>query len=148
MSSLIGSPAPFRSRTDGRGFTLIEVLVALAILAIALTVLFQVFGSGSRAVASSERYLMATMLARSVMDDIGTETPIVVGEKSGDVGNGYSWTIRSTLSPAIAPVTDGDRILTPYVVQVEISWNGRPLTTLTTLRLVTSTKSSAGGAPG
>jgi general secretion pathway protein I len=124
------------------------VLVALAILAVALTVLFQVFGSGSRAVASSERYFMATMLARSLMDDIGTETPIVAGEKSGDVGDGYRWTIRSTTSPTMAPVTDGDRILTPYVVQVEISWNGRPVTTLTTLRLVTTKKSSTGRAPG
>jgi general secretion pathway protein I len=124
------------------------VLVALTILAIALTVLFQVFGSGSRAVATSERYLMATMLARSVMDDIGAETPIVAGERSGDVGDGYRWTIRSTPSPAIQPITDGDRILTSYVVQVAISWNGRPVTTLTTLRLVTSRKSPTGRAPG
>lgn len=147
MCLSIGSPARFQSRTDGRGFTLIEVLVALAILAIALTVLFQVFGSGSRAIVASERYLMATMLARSVMDDIGAETPVVAGENSGDVGDGYRWTIRSSPSPAIAPVMDGDRILTPYLVQVEISWNGRPVTTLTTLRLVTSKKSSTGGAP-
>jgi general secretion pathway protein I len=124
------------------------VLVALAILAIALTVLFQVFGSGSRAVATSERYLMATMLARSVMDDIGPETPIVAGEKSGDVGDGYRWTIRSTPSPTMPPVMDGDRILTPYVVQVEISWNGRPVTTLTTLRLVTSKRDPTGRGPG
>jgi general secretion pathway protein I len=123
------------------------VLVAFAILAIALVVLFQVFGGGSRAIETSERHLMATMLARSVLDDIGTETPIVAGERSDVIGDGYSWTIRTAPSPSIAPIKDGDRIQIPYVVQVEISWNDRPITTLTTLRLVARKADAAGAAP-
>jgi general secretion pathway protein I len=118
------------------------VLVALAILALSLVVLLQLFGGGLRAVGGSERYLMATMLARSVLDDMGTETPIVTGEKSADIGEGYRWTTRIAPSQTISPVKDGKELRVPYEVQVEISWNGRPVTTLTTLRLVTQPQSS------
>jgi len=145
MWSSTGSPEPSRSRTEG--FTLIEVLVAFAILAIALVVLFQAFGSGSRAIETSERHLMATMLARSVLDDIGSETPIVAGERSDAIGDGYRWAIRTAPSPSIAPIKDGDWIQVPYVVEVEISWNDRPITTLTTLRLVARKEGTAGAAP-
>jgi general secretion pathway protein I len=130
-----GSRELSRSR-NSPGFTLIEVLVALTILALALVVLLQVFGSGLRATSLSERYLMATMLARSVLDDFGTEIPAVAGERSGDIANGYRWTTRATPSRTIAPVKNGDRLQVPLEVQVEISWNGKPVTTLTTLRLV------------
>ena len=135
MSWWIGSPEPSRSR-NRLGFTLIEVLVALAILALALVVLLQVFGGGLRAAGISERYLMATMLARSVLDDFGTEIPAAAGERSGDIANGYRWTTRAEPSRTIAPVKNGDRLQVPLEVQVEISWNGKPVTTLTTLRLV------------
>jgi general secretion pathway protein I len=142
MWSWTGSPEPSQSQSRSKGFTLIEVLVALAILALSLVVLLQLFGGGLRAVGGSERYLMATMLARSVLDDMGTETPIVTGEKSADIGEGYRWTTRIAPSQTISPVKDGKELRVPYEVQVEISWNGRPVTTLTTLRLVTQPQSA------
>ena len=141
MWSWTGSPEPFQSPNSTRGFTLIEVLVALAVLSITLVVLLQAFGGGLRAVGTSERYLMATMLARSVLDDIGTETPVVAGEKSDDIADGYRWTTRIAPSPTIAPVKDEALLQVPYEVQVEISWHGRPVTTLTTIRLVAQPQS-------
>lgn len=131
----IGSPESSRFR-NSQGFTLIEVLVALAIVALALTALLQVFGGGLRAVSVSERYLMATMLARSVLDDFGTEIPAVAGEWSGDIADGYRWTARAAPSRTIGAIKNGNELQVPLEVQVEISWNGKPLTTLTTLRLV------------
>ena len=65
MSSWTGLQAPFRSSNSGSGFTLIEILVAFAILALTLTALLQVFTSGLRNVDAADRHLMATMLARS-----------------------------------------------------------------------------------
>lgn len=121
---------------------MVEVLVAFAILALTLMVLLQAFGGGLRAVSASERYLMAAMLARSVLDDVGAETPIVAGEGSDDIGDGYRWTTRIAPSRTISPVRDGDQLQVPYEVQVEISWNGKPVATLTTLRLVAQPQSS------
>jgi general secretion pathway protein I len=131
----IGSREPFRSRSDSKGFTLVEVLVAFTILALTLVVLLQLFGGGMRAVGASERHLMASMLARSVLAGVGAETPIVAGETSDDIGDGFRWTTRIAQSRTIASIENGDQLHVPYEVQVEISWNGRPVTTLTTLRL-------------
>jgi general secretion pathway protein I len=55
------------------GFTLLEVLVALAILGISVTVIFQLFSANMRAVRGSEDYISAAVTAqtkmRQVMDD-------------------------------------------------------------------------------
>jgi general secretion pathway protein I len=138
----IGLRAPFRSRNDGKGFTLVEVLVAFTILALTLVVLLQLFGGGLRAVSASERHLTATMLARSVLAGIGTETPILAGETTDDIGDGYRWAMRIAPAPTIASIKEGNQLHVPYEVRVEISWNGRPVTTLTTLRLVTQPQPS------
>jgi general secretion pathway protein I len=131
----IGSRERFPSPTDHRGFTLVEVLVAFAILALTLVVLLRVFGGGLRAVSTSERYLTAAMLARSVLDDLGIETPVSPGETSADIGDGYRWTTRIAQSRTIPPVKTGNEMQVAYEVQVEIAWNRKPVVTLTTLRL-------------
>lgn len=125
----------FPSSSSARGFTLIEVLVAFAILALTLAALLQVFATGLRSADAIDRHLMATMLARSVLDDVGTEIPIVAGEQSAEIEQGYRWTVRILPSGTIPPVAEAEWVTVPYEVQVEIAWNGRPITTLTTLRL-------------
>jgi general secretion pathway protein I len=118
------------------GFTLIEVLVAFGILSLTLVALLQVFSQGLRSVDVSERHLIATMLMRSIVDGLGGEIPIVAGERSGDIDDGYRWTTRIALSQTIAPVAAAGWVYLPYEIDVEIAWNGRPVTTLTTLRVV------------
>lgn len=151
MWSWIGLRAPFRSSNEADGFTLIEVLVAFAILALTLTALLQVFSSGLRSVTAAERHLMATMLARSVLDDVGTEIPIVAGERSAEIEQGYRWTVRILPTAAVAPVADAEWVQVPYEVQVEISWNDNPVTTLTTLGIaseIIARGEDIGGSPG
>ena len=142
MWSWTGLPARLRSPSSARGFTLIEVLVAFAILALTMAALMQVFTSSLHGTTVADRHLMATMLARTVMDDLGTEIPLVPGEQSAKIEQGYSWTVRIQPSTAIAPHNAPDLIATPYVVKVEVSWNGAPVTTLTTLRLITQQSSA------
>jgi general secretion pathway protein I len=56
-----------------RGFTLLEVLAAVAILAMAVTITFQLFSADLRSIVSSEDYVSATTMAnakmREVLDD-------------------------------------------------------------------------------
>ncbi|MGH6891711.1 MAG: hypothetical protein ACREEP_05595 [Dongiaceae bacterium] len=118
------------------------MLVAFAILALMLAALMQVFSAGLRSVHASERHLMATMLARSVMDDVGTEIPIVAGERSAEIEDGYRWATRIARSETILPVADGEWLQAPYEVEVAVSWNGEPVTTLTSLRLAAEPASS------
>ena len=107
----------------------------------------QVFTSGLRSADVADRHLMATMLARSVLDDVGSEIPIVAGEQSAEIEQGYRWTVRMQPSGVISPVSAAEWTATPYEVQVEIAWNGKPVITLTTLRLTVEAGSTFGGTP-
>lgn len=118
-----------------RGFTLIEVLVAFAILAMALAAMFQLFSGGLGAIGTAERYSMATMLARSVLDDVGAEIPLIPGEQGGDLDDGFSWLVRIERSATINAVPSAEQLYVPYDVAVEISWGRGHTFTLRTLRL-------------
>lgn len=52
------------------GFTLLEILVALAIMSIALVVIFQLFSANMRGIAASGDYMHAAMLAESQMREV------------------------------------------------------------------------------
>lgn len=147
MWSWTGLRAQCPSRSSAKGFTLIEVLVAFAILALTLAALVQVFAAGLRSSGAVDRHLMATMLAKSVLDDVGAEIPIAAGERSGEIEQGYRWIVRIRPSATVPPVAIADWVQTPYEVQVEITWNDRPVTKLTTLRVVAE-PTSMSSAPG
>jgi len=123
------------SPTRRGGFTLIEVLVAFAILALVLTALLRVFSTGLDSIGVAERYASATMLARSVLDEIGAEIPLVADELSGDAGDGFTWNVEIARSAVIAPIVDAESWLVPYDVAVTVTWEGGGSLTLTTLRL-------------
>ena len=69
---LMGS-ANSKSGQRCKGFTLLEVLVSLSIVAIAVTVVLQLFSADLRAIAASEDYVSAVLRAdarmREVLDD-------------------------------------------------------------------------------
>ena len=66
------------------GFTLLEVMAAVAIIAIALVPLLRSQTQSIRAAGMSQNLTMATLLARILMTDIETEAFPEVGELSGD----------------------------------------------------------------
>ena len=68
-----------RRRSEG-GFTLLEVLVALLIFALAFGVLAQIFQTGLQQSATAERMGAATMLARSQLARIGIDLPFETAE--------------------------------------------------------------------
>lgn len=83
-----------------RGFTLLEMLAALAVLALCASVLLVAFGQGARAlqqVASSDRVSMA---ARSLMDDFDGG-PLQAGRSEGR-WEGLSWQRVVSEVPVVA----------------------------------------------
>ena len=56
---------------DNRGFTLVEILVALAILAMVFGSALEVFSRGTSAMSAGESYSRAATLARSTLDEFG-----------------------------------------------------------------------------
>jgi prepilin-type N-terminal cleavage/methylation domain-containing protein len=71
------------------GFTLLEVLVATAILGIAVAVVLQLFSANLRALASSEDYVSATKMAEAKMREILDDAALAETSFSETTGDGY-----------------------------------------------------------
>src|SRR5580698_8792288 len=82
-------------RTD-RGFTLLEVLVAFIIAALALGVVLRGTVGGMRSVTVADHYQEALSRARSRLAAIGHGMAVAPRHESGDDGGGFRWTIDIT----------------------------------------------------
>ncbi|HTW26890.1 MAG TPA: prepilin-type N-terminal cleavage/methylation domain-containing protein [Acetobacteraceae bacterium] len=121
---------PGLARAD-QGFTLLEVLVAFVIAALALAVLFHGALGGLRAARIAGRYEEALARARSHMAafDNGAVAP---QDNQGDDGGGYHYHVRAvpvataTLSQrdAANAARSGAAATALYAVSVAISWHG------------------------
>ena len=137
-----GSPGRSPSTTDRqRGFTLLEVLVAFAVLAVALGVAFEIFTTGLRGARSADALTQAVLIAESRLARVGVETELTPGESEGETDDGTRWRIDIRDQPA----EDGDdeRVVTPSLpvlldIIVTVSWGdgaGRQSFVLRTSRL-------------
>ena len=83
-----------------RGFTLIEILVALAVFSLAALALIRLESASIRGVAMLNRTLVANMVARNVALDALTEARApTLGPSGGTEANGgqvWRWTRRVT----------------------------------------------------
>jgi len=82
-------------RTDSKGFTLLEVLVALAILGIAITVVLQLFSANLRSIAASEDYISAVTTAEARLRDILDDEELSEKSWSETTSDGYSNSFKS-----------------------------------------------------
>src|SRR5215471_9205923 len=76
------------------GFTLLEVVVALAIAALALVGLFQAGSGGLFAVDTAARAEEAVQRAQSHLAAVGRDSALVQGDFTDDDGGGYRWRLR------------------------------------------------------
>ena len=137
-----GSPGRSPSTTDRqRGFTLLEVLVAFAVLAVALGVAFEIFATGLRGARSADALTRAVLIAESRLARVGVETELTPGESEGETDDGTRWRIEIHDQPA--EYSDDERVVTPSLpvlldIIVTVSWGdaaGRQSFVLRTSRL-------------
>lgn len=88
-----------RSAGQERGFSLLEVLVAFAITALAMSLLLRGYGHGAKATALATRYSRALNIAESVLATTGLEQELDEGERSGESDDGYTWVERISVRP-------------------------------------------------
>ncbi|MBA8888452.1 general secretion pathway protein I [Dokdonella fugitiva] len=76
-----------------RGFSLIEMIAAFLVFAIAIGVLMSVLAAAIRNTRMSSDYTMAALWAQSKLDVVGVGEPIEEGHSSGRFDDVYSWSL-------------------------------------------------------
>ena len=125
---------------DSRGFTLIEIVVALLVLSIASAVLLEGFSVGFRNARTADDFAQAVLIAQSKLAPAGVAEPLSAGVRSGEEFEKYAWTVR--VDPVEVALDEGatPSELRPFLVAVDVVWSdgGTERTvSLSTLRLAT-----------
>lgn len=102
-----------------RGFSLIEIVIALAILALSLGALYEAFGLGLRRAAVAHQREVALLTAQSVLAEIRGREPLAPGTVQGETAQGLKW--ESQIREREARI-DPQSPLRAFDVTVEVSW--------------------------
>ncbi len=132
-----GAAARYRRQA---GFTLMEVLVALALLSLMAGVLLQVMTVGLRAQKSSQMSVQALEVAGRVLQEFTRDggSRLTQGRRVGQEG-GFTYQITVDPQFAVPPITPGSPRVTCFLVRVTVSWQERGRTrsvALATMRTV------------
>ncbi len=141
-----------RSYRSQRGYTLIEVVVAFALLAFAMTLLLGSLTNATKQVRASNDFGRAALHAQSLLDQAGVGEALALGQRDGELEDGrYRWQMNVTPFRDAAAAPGQPQILgAPQLLQLELilRWGkGGPRETLRlqSLRLVTPTDINAAG---
>jgi general secretion pathway protein I len=117
---------------DVAGFTLLEVVVAFAIAALALAGLVRATGVGLSSSDTATKTVEATSAAQSLLAQAGITAPLVPGESNGE-RDGFSWRIvirpaatrpgvATTLTEAVARNADALPPTVLYSIESTVRW--------------------------
>ena len=87
-----------------KGFTLIEVLVAFAILALVLGTVLRSLSTGLSHERTAKLATARVLEARSILDRLGLDIPLEEGSTAGELATGEPWSLTVTLAdPEVEP---------------------------------------------
>jgi prepilin-type N-terminal cleavage/methylation domain-containing protein len=116
------------------GFTLLETLTALTILAIALVALFDAHMRGLRAAGTADAYAEARLFGQALLTDTVSGWGAPLASRSGHEGR-FNWAIA--VAPSNAPWADftSKSKWRLYDVRVTVAWDKDRSVVLDTLKL-------------
>ena len=134
----IGTPAVSRLHRDGRkgqaGFTLLEALVALAVVLAFAAVLGPHLSQARRIMVHAEGRVAAQVLLRSLLDAPFDRSSLAKASRKGEASE-LRWRIVTEPVLAAAPgAPDLPRWL-PYRVTASVAWGSDQVITAETIRL-------------
>lgn len=133
----IRRPATLARRVlANEGFTLLEVVVSLAILSLSLGVIYHVLANALGNESYAETVNRARLVAQGLIARVGTDIPATAGETSGDDGHGLRW--RLSRKAFTDRADNRSTTLAAVEVSAEVSWGeggAEKSIRLTTLRL-------------
>jgi prepilin-type N-terminal cleavage/methylation domain-containing protein len=140
-SASIGTPAVSRSRRDDgkgqAGFTLLEALVALALVLAFASVLGPHLSQARRIMDHAEGRVAAQVLLRSLLDAPFDRSGLAKASRGGESG-GLRWHIAAEPVFAVAPGAPDRPNWLPFRVMASVAWGSDQVISAETIRLGTS----------
>ncbi|TDR48778.1 general secretion pathway protein I [Tahibacter aquaticus] len=134
MSRLLSSRRPPRLGARQRGFSLIELVAAFVVFALAFGVLMGILSASIRNTRLAAEYTQAALWAQSRLDVVGIGEKLEAGHESGRFDNQYRWELDiSKYEPPPLPVASGAphsggvesfQSIELYRVDLEVLWGG------------------------
>ena len=123
------------------GFTLVEVVVAMAVLGISLVLIIELFSGGLRLARASEEYTIAGQFARQKMEEIALSNQLEEGIEEGEFDSTYRWQaeVKKIEVLLFSKETDYRPPVDLFQVQVRIIWksgNKERMTRIETFKAV------------
>ena len=126
--------APIDGRTSG--FTILEVLIALAVVAVSIVAIGSVMSTNVRGVRSLEQHVTLMQAVRSIMaTEVPSREKIGFGTWSGRTDD-HQWRIDVSPMGEEWAATDSDVAWIPALVRVQVRSPSGAVTDLKTVRLV------------
>jgi general secretion pathway protein I len=109
---------PQANRRRHSGFSLLEMVVAIAILALSLGALYQAISGATRNVRTGEKYAYGVELARSLLADNNLIAVSGVNKK-GETEGGFNWAVQSLPVELPSSTLPRDAL---HKLEVTVSW--------------------------
>lgn len=116
-----------RARGGQRGFTLLEVVVAFTIFALAFATVLQVTSGSVRNTARSREFTEAALWAQSRMASIGIDEPLQEGSRRGEFNDRYRWELDIrpySVQQGDENISEESIPLELYRVALTVRWGG------------------------
>ena len=103
-----------------KGFALIEILVAVSVLAISLVVIFQLFSGGLKSRKLSEYYTRGVFHAREKMAEILLTPDLLEGETQGEFEDAYEW--QAVITRVVSDDNEEKLPVNLLNIKIRINW--------------------------
>ncbi|WP_267225352.1 type IV pilus modification PilV family protein [Dyella silvae] len=106
-----------------RGFSLLEVIAATLLLAIAFVALMQVAGSSVALTRNADDHSQAALWARNLLDTVDITAPLQPGTREGRFDEHYRW--RLVVTPWHAGPADANAPMQIMKLDLDVFWGTR-----------------------
>lgn len=107
-----------------RGFSLLEIIVAFVVFALAFGLLMQVASGSLRNARHSAHFTQAALHAQSKLDELGVGEPLEAGSDSGRFDDRYEWRLEVREQDA-PPAANGNLDELPFELmhlELTVEW--------------------------
>ena len=107
-----------------RGFTLIEIVVAFAILALGLGIAMQIASGAMRNARQAATRTDAALYAQSLLDTVGVGERLKEGSSSGDFNDQFAWKLDASKYEieTETPIEPGMSPVELYRLELLVTW--------------------------